>query len=191
MSAGGGASRARCFVGVRLPAAAPQIALWLNELARTRAEVRWVRPVNVHLTVKFIGDVARERIDAVVAALREVRFAPFALGIDGLGQFPPRGRPRVLWAGVGGDVRALTALAEAIDDRLAALGFARETRPFRAHVTLGRVRGPGGLAALPAALQRLAARTAPEPVAQFVLFASEQRPEGPRYGELAAVTAAD
>jgi 2'-5' RNA ligase len=117
------------------------------------ADVRWLEPAALHLTLKFLGQVADARVPEVVAALAGVRAAPIALAAAGLGGFPSLGRARVLWAGLACGGPELTALAAAVDRVLASLGFAAETRPFHAHVTIGRVRSPRKLAAVAAALR--------------------------------------
>ncbi len=183
---------ARCFAALRLGAnAQASITELLARLERERADVRWVKADNVHVTLRFLGEVERPRLAGVEAALRAIPFAPLALGLDGLGHFPPRGQPRVLWAGLAGDVDGLVALAAAIEQRLTELGFAPEERAFSSHLTLGRVKGPRGLEAVLAAFARTDVRTAPEPIAAFSLYESELRPQGPRYTELARVAAKD
>lgn len=132
----------RLFVALNLPhelrreiydAAAPLRALGLP--------VRWVDPAQIHLTLKFLGEVPEPEVAAVGACIASVarRHEPFALRIGGLGGFPSLERPRVLWLGVQAPP-VLGALQAALEKELEALGFAPEDRPFRPHLTLGRVR---------------------------------------------------
>lgn len=113
-------------------------------LKRERAAhyVRWVAPENIHLTLKFLGVVAAEKIPAVQQAVADAcaDIPPFTLSLDGVGVFPNTRRPNVIWVGVGGQIEIAARLAQRIDDACAALGFAREARPFSPHLTLGRVR---------------------------------------------------
>lgn len=104
--------------------------------------VRWVNPEGIHLTLKFLGNVAPSRVPDIAAAMRHStqRETPFRLHLSGLGMFPDQNRPRVLWAGVHGDLDPLQGLQHLIEEAMARLGFPREGRPFRAHLTLGRVR---------------------------------------------------
>jgi 2'-5' RNA ligase len=154
------------------------------------AGVSWVSAANYHLTVKFLGDVDEARIPPIIAAVEAAVAGrdPFDLALRGLGAFPGPGRPRVIWAGVRAGAADLAALAGAVEDRLAALGFPREARSFSAHVTLGRVREPRRDPALAAALARAegvelgAAR-----VDRVVLMQSQLSPRGARYTELAAL----
>ena len=149
--------------------------------------VGWVARDNVHITLKFLGNVERERLGAIERALgvAAAASAVFDLGMESVGAFPSRTRPRVLWAGVGAGAAELTALAARVDDELAAVGLPRETRPFAAHATLGRVREPHANPHLAEALG------APESfgrqrVTAIALMRSELSPRGARYTALAS-----
>jgi 2'-5' RNA ligase len=115
--------------------------------------VRWVRDEGLHATVKFLGPVAETQLPALRTALGgAVHGTPqLAAGVRGLGVFPTLKRPRVVWVGL--DCAPLAALARAVDDALEPLGFARESRPFRAHITLGRVKDSGAPPELTPALR--------------------------------------
>jgi len=104
--------------------------------------VRWVRPEGIHLTLKFMGDIQVKTAEDILEALPRVTagFSAFDLAITGLGVFPNQRRPRVLWAGLNGDLEALAALQQAVDDAVGRLGLPKEQRPFSPHLTLGRVR---------------------------------------------------
>ena len=148
----------------------------------------WVAPDNVHLTLKFLGNVETARlgeIERALAAAAATR-AAFDLDIHGLGAFPTRLRPRVLWAGVGAGAAEAAGVAAAVDEALAALGFAREARPFAAHVTLGRVREPRANPRLAEALDA-GAPFGRQRVARVSLVRSELSPRGARYTELAGL----
>jgi 2'-5' RNA ligase len=148
-----------------------------------------VAVAGIHLTLKFLGEVAAEQLEAVSASLGAVAAAtpPIALGARGLGVFPTLTRPRVVWAGVPGGAGALAALAGRIDAAMAPLGFAPEARPFRGHLTLGRVRSPGGTRPLTA--QVVAGGQAvfgDWTVRELQLYRSHLRPSGAVYEVLAA-----
>lgn len=110
----------------------------------TGADVKWVETESLHVTLKFLGEVGEPGVNEVRAALRSVRGASFRLGVRGIGTFPPRGRPRVIWLGLT-SADPLAALAATVERVLEPLGFPPEGRPFKPHVTLGRVRSPAGL----------------------------------------------
>lgn len=102
--------------------------------------VRWVAPGGIHLTLKFLGEIERALAPKVGAVMRESVSGedPFALMVTGLGAFPNLQRPNVIWAGLSGAVAATVRIAQRLEDGCAALGIAREDRPFSPHLTLGR-----------------------------------------------------
>ncbi len=104
--------------------------------------VKWVEPGSIHLTLKFLGNVDVKQVDKVkdgiIKAVKSCE--PFNLITGGSGCFPSLKKPRVLWLGLEGDVENLLSLQKKIDDTMALQGFARETRPFTAHLTLARLR---------------------------------------------------
>jgi len=166
-----------------------RLAAAVDELRRAAAAhgVGWVRPENLHLTLKFLGPVDEPRLVDVRAALAGAAAlaAPFELAVAGLGAFPTPARPRVVWAGVDRGGAALAALAGAVEDALAPLGVPREARAFSAHVTLGRVRQPRGDPALAAALAAAAGRGfGVLRVARLSLMRSDLSPNGARYTEI-------
>ena len=145
-------------------------------------------PGNLHLTLKFLGAVPEERIQAIVAALARSgsELRPFDARFRGLGAFPSTSRPRVIWAGVLDGAPEMIELARRVDAALAALGFAREERPFSPHVTLGRMRRPGRDPTLTEALAGGSTREFGRMrVPGAFLMRSELSPRGARYTELA------
>ncbi len=134
----------RVFIALQVSQMARQqlaetIRLLASELP---ASVRWVDPENIHLTLKFLGDIDPIRLEDVSRAmgLAARGSSPFWVHLAGLGMFPNQKRPRVLWAGMGGDLDELVALQEKVDAAMSELNFPREGRPFSPHLTLGRVR---------------------------------------------------
>ena len=143
---GDSGGRRRLFVAVELPARAQEaLAASMGQLrGLTPAGVRWVNPAGIHLTLKFLGEVDGGLVEPLLGALREAAAgmdkAAFPLHLDRLGVFPNRREPRVIWAGVGGDLETLAEAQGRVENAAAALGFAKERRAFRPHLTLGRVR---------------------------------------------------
>lgn len=171
----------RCFIALRLSAADnAALARVIERLRREDAAVRWVPAANLHLTLKFLGEVAAGQLEPLRASLVDLTPA-FALGLDGLGCFPGAARPRVLWAGLHGDVPQAIDLAAAIDERTQALGFPREDRAFAPHVTIGRVKSPRGVRALVERMAQIEVRSAPAAVGGFGLYRSVQGAAGSRY----------
>ncbi len=163
-----------------------RLAAEIERLRPHAADVAWVAPANLHLTLKFLGQVDEARVPAVAAALATAAAGHrgFDVLVRGLGAFPSPARPRVLWAGLAEDAGRLRALAESVDDACGGLGFPRETRAFAGHVTLGRVREPRRRPTLADALAR-GGEFGRVRVARVTLMRSELSPRGARYSELA------
>lgn len=180
----------RCFVALELPeavrAALAEAAARLRRAA-PRADVRWVPPASLHLTVRFLGEVSEALLADVIRTLRPVAAAtdPIPLGLAGLGVFPGPARPRVVWAGVETGRAAVGRLAGAVEEAVRPLGFPAEVRPFAGHVTLARVRSPRGIDRLLHAMESLAgARFGGWTAADLVVFRSHLGRDGARYEAL-------
>jgi 2'-5' RNA ligase len=182
----------RLFIALELPAAV-QTALQKIQQQIQRSgthPVKWVRPEGMHLTLQFLGETEEQRVPAILDALEAVQVAHTQAMVSPLylaaaGAFPHLKRPQTLWVGVDGDTRALSQMQQAVGQGMEPLGFAPETRPFRAHLTLGRVRKDAASrerAALGAAVAAL-----PQPAAvnwsigNPYLFESTLTPAGPIY----------
>ncbi len=138
----------RLFAALELP---PELQLQLAALqadlkaAAPARSVRWVRSEGIHLTLKFYGDVAAERLPELWAGLARAASASapmaaqFALAVEGVGVFPNAAHPSVVWAGVTGALAPLQRLQAAVEDEALALGFKPEGRAYVPHLTLGRV----------------------------------------------------
>jgi 2'-5' RNA ligase len=152
-------------VAVLLPDALRAEVARMAAPLRGLGDVRWVAVENYHLTLKFLGQVARATAGALGDSLGRVagEVRPFRIELGGLGAFPSAGRPQTVWIGVTGGSEPLVALARATDGVCAAHGFAKEERAFHAHLTLGRVHSPRGRDELAARLRAGGA----EPVGGF------------------------
>ncbi len=184
----------RLFIAIELPAVVRQrLADVSNELRAMGLErLRWVKPENIHITLKFLGETPAERQPQIEDALRAAAegVAPHELTLGALGKFGGRQNPRVLWVDVRGDVDALKALQKRVDGKIAPLGFPADERPFAAHLTLARV--PQDLAKkvarpLTEAIVAVKVPDPPIPVREVVLMRSELRPNGPVYTRLCGV----
>ena len=176
----------RTFIAVETGAAVRQRAAELiGILAATGAKVSWVQPHNMHLTLKFLDEVPLNSIPRVSAAVEKAAstLAPFELEIRQAGAFPSASRPRTLWLGTGEGSEPLGKLHAALESALKPLGFPKEHRRFAAHLTIGRVRGPGpGMSELGPLIQQYADFSAGQfPVAELVVFSSQLTPQGPIY----------
>ena len=156
--------------------------------------VRWVDPEGIHLTLKFLGDIEPALVEDVLRAMEQAASGtlPFQVHLNGLGVFPNLRRPRVLWAGVGGDMDALGALQEKVEAAMEGLAFPRERRAFNPHLTLGRVRDT--ISAV--ARQRVGGMVSqgsldgadPWPVNAVHLMRSNLTPDGAVYTSLGSVS---
>jgi 2'-5' RNA ligase len=149
--------------------------------------IRWGSTDALHVTVRFLGDVAPPTLAALRDAIRErVRdHAPVAVRLAGAGTFPPRGAPRVVWIGVEADA-ALARLHAAVEDACASVGMTREGRPYRPHLTVGRPRAGRAARGLPEALARVGFVAATQ-VASLHLMRSDLSAAGARHTALDVV----
>jgi 2'-5' RNA ligase len=183
----------RLFVALEIPSAVrDNFAALINELraADTTSlnnKARWVRPENLHVTLKFIGHVDAGKLDAIRAALAEVHCRDAVeLHFRGLGFFPNEKRARVLWAGIEASAN-LAALASEIDARLEKVGIPSEKRDFAPHLTLARFDPPGIAERLRVTVQENAAREfGCLRTGEFHLFESKTRPTGAEYIRLSS-----
>jgi 2'-5' RNA ligase len=179
----------RLFVGVEISARVAAAAAELTGLLRARAadlaphsRITWMTHERLHVTVRFIGHVDDGTVAQIVEALRPaLEVERFELTVAGAGVFPPKGPPRVVWAGFSTGRDQLSALERNVSDRLAAAGVERERRPFNPHLTLARVREARGLRAnrlLEGLDGSVLGTTA---VDAITLFESRPSPRGPQY----------
>ncbi|MFO7718423.1 MAG: RNA 2',3'-cyclic phosphodiesterase [Desulfohalobium sp.] len=181
--AGHKAQHQRLFIGLSLPASYQEglEAVRREWEPEVRSRVSWTRGGNWHLTLAFLGELPATQAEAVQQALGNVRFPEFALRAAGGGGFPPGKRPRVLWIGLQEGAQESLALAEQIWSVLQPLGFEAPKRPFRAHLTLMRVKQDRGDDWTPL-LRSLGNRQWPRCQQNaFVLWQSELTPRGPVY----------
>jgi 2'-5' RNA ligase len=180
----------RAFIAVEIdPQVIGNICRAIHQLESTSLSARWTAPANIHLTLKFLGDIEPDRIDGIHRALEE-RLRPFprcTINAKGLGVFPDPRRPRIIWVGIHGD--QLASLAAQVESALVPSGFAPDQRNFSPHLTIGRWRQtdrpPKALA------QELAkwkdVQFGATRVDEVVLFRSVLKPEGATYYRLIGV----
>jgi 2'-5' RNA ligase len=178
----------RLFVALEIPAAVrDNLATLIEELRNAEPKARWVRPENVHVTLKFLGETSSEKLEEIRHTLLAVRSEQTVrLDFRGLGFFPNEKRPRVLWAGMDTSPN-VPSLAAGIDQALEKLGFPREDRPFTPHLTLARFSSPRVSDKLRAAIQENMAReSGPLRTNEFHLIESKLKPSGAEYRRLAS-----
>jgi len=173
----------RLFVALEIPSEVREnLAALLKSLRVVSPQTRWVRPENLHVTLKFIGEVPETKLAAVRNALAGPRSEqPVALDFRGLGFFPSEKQPRVFWAGIVASTN-LKTLAADIDGATEKLGIPREQRPFSPHLTLARFDPPRLPETLRAAIQENTGREFGSlRASQFHLIESKLKPSGAEY----------
>ena len=181
----------RAFLAVDIPdAARSALAALQRELASAGADVKWVAAEQLHLTLKFLGEISDEQRRAAEALLATVarEVVPFVVRLEGVGAFPSAGAPRVIWVGLAEGHEPLMRVATAIEQGGAALSLPKEERALTPHLTIGRVRSPRGRRALSHRLQ--ATRWPPPPpwhVTALRCYQSVLSPTGPAYTVLADI----
>jgi RNA 2',3'-cyclic 3'-phosphodiesterase len=168
----------RLFIAVDLP---DTVKDQLGKLCIGITGAKWVKRDQMHLTLRFIGEVDDAQAEAIKAALSGIRSAPFTMTLDGVGHFPPKGKPHVLWVGVTAPPQ-LTQLQRQIENALLSLNLPPEDHPFSPHITLARFRMPPPPEAMRQYLaHHTAFRTETIAVESFVLFSSQLAPQGAAY----------
>lgn len=172
----------RCFIALDLPERnKEELRPMIGKLAEKNRGIKWVKPENLHFTLKFLGHIDPDRLAGLEGACQKVAAGtePFDLALGGLGFFPGPTSPRVVWLGLTGGEKEVKEIARKIQDEIAAQ-FPPESRPFEAHLTLGRVRertresfsGPGDMDR---------AKTSPSKIEKVVIKQSILKPDGPVY----------
>jgi|UniRef100_A0A7C3SJL9 2'-5' RNA ligase len=178
----------RAFLAIDPPAGLhPLFAQVQEELKKSGADVRWVPVGNVHITLKFFGQIAETQVEPIVAAARDIarRKPPFVLKITGAGAFPSIKNPRVVWLGVEGDLNVLAELYRQLEAAFANLGFPPEDRPFSPHLTLGRMKSSRNRVELSRYLATLPpVESEPFQIREIVLYRSTLSPHGSTYSPL-------
>ncbi len=179
----------RAFVAVNLPIPVVERIVELQTQVKGRAreaglKVGWLGPAQLHVTLKFLGEIVEESAWAIRDRLGEklAGRSAFEVEVRGVGAFPDRARPRVIWVGLE-EADALTRLAADVEAWLVELGFAAEARPFRPHLTLGRVKA--GAADILAGLEERSVGRAQ--IGEVTLYRSVLKPQGAEYTALARI----
>ena len=155
----------------------------IEQLKYLGGNVRWAAPVSLHLTLKFLGDLAPTRCSEVFEGTKTALkgFAPFRIRFSGTGAFPNLRRPRVFWVGVEDHGAMLEQIQGALEDTLAQRGFPREKRSFSPHLTIGRVRSMGDFRKLTSVLREMTFVSDEMAVDEVAVMKSDLRPTGALY----------
>lgn len=180
----------RTFICIDLPREVKErLERLQRNLKKIDAKVSWVRPSNVHLTLRFLGGVPESKLAGVheAATCAAAGVAPFEIEVAGSGCFPSAGNPRVLWVGLAEVTAELSRLHQALEDELHRRGYPREPRKFSPHLTIGRLREPGNGPALAEELLRSGFESARFKVREIIVMRSDLSPKGSTYTPQAVI----
>jgi RNA 2',3'-cyclic 3'-phosphodiesterase len=176
----------RVFCAIEMPE--PVRHAVLQHIARLKEAVpdvkaTWSRDANLHLTLKFLGEIPRTSVpDISTAASQAVAgMAPFSIRLEQTGAFAKDGQPRVLWVGINDSSRKLSELQARLEEEAANAGFVKESRPFHPHLTVSRLRQPRHARTLAATHRQLEFEPADIAVAELLVVRSELSSEGSKY----------
>jgi len=173
----------RSFIAIEIPAAIRQaIGRMITEWDQAQYPVRWVKADNLHLTLKFLGEISEPVLNRVSQKIKSIseRFAPFRFSLQELGCFPSPKSPRVIWIGAAEGKKEVTSLQQIIEQELALIGLKPEAREFSPHLTLGRANARFD----PQNILATRYESSSFSVESLVLFKSTLTPGGPIYDKL-------
>lgn len=181
----------RAFIAVELP---EEIKSYLaqieTKLKSSKADVSWVSPANIHLTLKFLGEIDEVKLNRLIPIIEQTCAdnGQFPANLSSFGAFPSTNSPRVVWAGAGKGNDRFKKIVSELEEKIEKIGVDKETRPFSAHITIGRVRSGLNREKLIAALNALINEPKtgfPEfMVTKLTLFKSTLSSKGPSYTAL-------
>lgn len=182
-------SLVRSFIAIEIEdgAALAKLIEARDRLTATGADIKPVEDQNIHLTLRFLGEIPLSLVNWICSELKDVEYNKFSMRVKGLGAFPTIQRPRVIWAGVAEGARQVTELHEAVEAILRKRGLEPEREEFIPHITLARVKGSRGINELVKALLAMAdSDFGTSPVSKIVVKKSLLTPRGPIYSDICA-----
>ncbi len=180
----------RTFIAIELPAEIKDCLSRLQQdLKAAQADVKWVQPQNIHLTLKFLGEIDEKKLDKISGIIEDTceKKDKFHVCISSLGAFPKTESPRVIWVGIDTGDKEIKQMAKELEQNLAKIGIPKEDRPFSSHITIGRMRTPLNRERLVQGLKNkagLGGQNLEFYVSKITLFKSTLTPKGPIYEAL-------
>lgn len=178
----------RAFIAIELPQGIKDALGNIQELLKqVQADVSWVKPENIHLTLKFLGEIDENKSEKIIDILESVCRInnPFRIRLCSLGAFPKIDYPRVIWVSIDKGDDEVKKIANTLEEEIAKIGIPKEDRPFSSHITIGRARSGINRKALAQALKANAAEVSEKnlefPAAKITLFKSTLSSKGPTY----------
>ncbi|MFQ5952743.1 MAG: RNA 2',3'-cyclic phosphodiesterase [Candidatus Omnitrophota bacterium] len=182
-----GTNKIRSFIALELSdEARAELSRIEGILEKAGANVKWVKPESIHLTLKFLGYVTEEKVASITKRLERIasECAPFDVTLSNIGVFPGWGYPRVIWIGTEEGSDKVKDLAKLVEEAMAEEGFEKEKRPFKSHLTVGRVRSGKNKDRLKEEAQSIKVKPASSHIKRIVLFKSDLSPKGAVYTPL-------
>jgi len=180
----------RTFIAIELPVEVKQVARRIqSQLGESIEGIRWVKQENIHLSVKFLGNVEENRINDIAAAVKNAveDISVMNLKTGHLGIFPNEKRPRILWLGIEGEVREFIRMTKNCESELAKLGYERDARENKPHITVGRIRSSKKQKGLINILKDIPIESIEFRAGALNLMRSELNPNGAVYTNLKSV----
>ncbi len=181
----------RTFIAINLAGSLHKtLSEVIEKFSASKASVKWVEPENAHLTLKFLGNVDEPRLPEVFGACQKAveGFGPIDLEVRAVGCFPNLNRPRIVWLGIEKGAEQIRRLQQEIETELERIGFPKEDREFKTHLTIGRVKGKQGISRLCQLLEEEKNVFIGSMRAEKVsVMKSQTLPRGPVYTELNAI----
>ncbi len=176
----------RAFIAIELPQEIRETLGRLQQkLKAAGADVKWVEPKNIHLTLKFLGEIDEQNLDRINSALEEICRTRklFVITLSSLGAFPNTISPRVIWVGISQGDSEVKEIAQAVEVHLETIGFPKENREFSSHITIGRTRSSKNRQDLAKTISELSLKPLKDQflVTKITLFKSTLTPHGPIY----------
>jgi len=175
----------RTFIAIPLNSHIREVLIETQDhLKKLDCNIKWVKPENIHLTLKFLGDVKQKRIDTIKQILDDLfrDTDPLTMELTQVGAFPNIDHPRILWIGLNDNDQSLAQIVSNLENNLGKAGFKKEDKPFSPHITIGRIRSPKNLKPLSEAINNY---SLPDGIAQTidhtVLYQSTLTSQGPIY----------
>lgn len=179
----------RAFIAVNISEEARRLAAERINFLRARfsdLRVGWDKPEKLHLTLKFLGEIPPEKLPQIISAVENAakEIEPFSLSLEGAGAFPPRGAARVLWLGVKDESQNLSELQKRLENEFEQIGFERERRIFKPHLTIARLKEPAKSRSLTDLHVKTEFTAVNFAVSEIVVYKSDLRPTGSVYTQL-------
>ena len=178
----------RCFIAIEIPdELKARIEKYISSLKQISPKIKWIKSTNLHITLKFLGEIQQDLLKQVQNELHDVTkiVNPFSMSVKNTGFFPNQFKPKVVWLGLQNDTKnSVFKLHEWIDNKLEPIGFKREKRRFSPHLTIGRIKFPDNIQELTKYINQYEFESCQFNVDQVVLMKSELKPFGAIYSKI-------